>query len=525
VQADNEGVAGDEFAFPPIRGVQLLPERRGPLPVTDLFADWLKDPSEVLVISGAPGVGKSRALQELHARSPEVVCIDDFPSPGTSFSEISNYRATSRGGAIKLAIATQTRIDNKGTGFLSVVGIPNIWAMTLHPLAIPEVQELVTKLSSTRNVSRLHALIAMDERGHDTHFLRSRQSLAILLRLPPSELSTQTITELVREFVVELTYRGGQGPPTPTQHRELLSMVCYEHFKGLGSSHRQGQDALASVSSTQEVSFESFEELFAKCEDIPANMSDARSFVNASPFLTLRFETRHGHSWESERIVLPDALVYEYFVASGMLLSLRKGEDLKVSPTSLGQLSDGMIVLFLQAAMEKDDFDRLERQCRRSDLSDVERLLLLFLLEDEESFVPLLREAGHGYFEWLDRFKAQAPNTFCWKMAAYQLLAVGRILLSEYLEVVESELPDERAYEFTAHTSRGGGDIDKQLIARLRRDDLRNCRGVTAIRMGISGSMDCIVPLADAMADSTDKYERSVMRRELQKIVMRHKQR
>ncbi len=87
------------------------------------------------------------------------------------------------------------------------------------------------------------------------------------------------------------------------------------------------------------------------------------------------------------------------------------------------------------------------------------------------------------------------------------------------------ELPDERAYEFNAQVARGSGDIDRQLISRLRKKDLRCCRGVTAIRMGQAGSLDCVVPLADAMAESVDDFERTILRRELSSIVVRHKSR
>jgi len=506
-----------DLPFPPIRAVQLLPERRGPLPAVGLFDDWLQSNSRFLIISGAPGVGKTRALEALKERAGDrVKCVDDFPSPGQSF-DVSRLLEEARGTeGPKLAVATQTRIDDRRSGALPMLGSPTIWAIILHPLAIPEVTELITALAPAHNVARLRALIALEERGHDTHFLRSREALAILVDLPPSEKSIPTITELVREFVVELSFKA-RGM-SPARQRELLSMICYAHFLGSGSSH---PDADLHSDRVPDVAEEWLAHLLNNDSDSAGQLADFRAFVDTSPFLTARLGGRGG---EPARVILPDALVYEYFVASGMLLALRRGEDVRVSVASLGQLSDGMVVLFLHSEIESEDFDAIERQCRRSGVTDPERLLFLFLLEDEESFMPLLREAGPAYVIWLDRFKERAPNTFCWKMAAYQLLALGELPLREYLEVVELELPDERAYEFTAQASRGAGDVDRQLIARLRRDDLRNCRGVTALRMGISGSLDCVVPLADAMADEPDEYVRGVIRSQIQKIVVRNKQ-
>jgi hypothetical protein len=499
----------------------------GPLPVVDVIGDWLQDRSNLLIVSGAPGVGKTGALRLFAQVDSSVECHDDFPPPDGTFEDISRLlqSALDTRPDARIAVATEIRISDKRAAgrTLGMLPVQNPWAVTIQPLVIPEVESLIRHLEPERDVSRLRALLDFEKRGYDTHFLRTREALDILLRLSPSDKSAGTITQLVKEFVSSLVYRadGERQALNPIAELDLLSGVCYEHFLG-----RTGDDSgrLAADPADDhrdgEVSLDWFSRRMASV--YRGKSLDARTFVHQSPFLTLDLTTRGPGDSESIYVILPDALVYEYFVARGMLERLRHGEDVKLSLTSLRQLSDGMVVLFLQSEIEPSELDRLEQQCR-GELAHQERLLVLFLLEDEESFVPLLRDADPAYQRWLKDFKDGAPNTFCWKMAAYQLLALGEMELEEYLKEVESEPEDERAYEFTAQLARGSGDIDKQLIGRLRRSDLRNCRGVTAIRMGEFGSLDCVLPLAEALADSASDFECNILRRELGRIIVRHK--
>lgn len=517
-----------EVVFTPIRGVRILPDMQGPVPIADLVNDWLQDRSNLLIISGAPGVGKSSALRWIEQLGAGVECYDDFPPPDGTFGDVSRLLqgALDKNNAARVAVATEIRISDRRTGArtLAMLWVQNPWAVTLQPLLVPEVEALIQELGPTRDVARLRALVDLDERGHDTHFLRTREALDILLKLPPSDRSAETITQLVNEFVMTRLYRGSdQQMLNPNAHMDLLSSVCYDHFLGLAEGDPNGLDeALANEQREGEVSLEWLSEQLRRWIVKPTEDVDGRAFVQESPFLTLQLEPSPHSDSDLARVGLPDALVYEYFVARGMLAKLWRGEDVKLSLTSLRQLSDGMVVLFLQSQIGPDQLDSLERQCLGG-LANHERLLVLFLLEDEESFVALLREAGPTYHAWLKDFKDNAPNTFCWKMAAYQLLALGHMPLEEYLREIEREPEDERAYEFTAQAARGAGDIEKQLISRLRKPELRNCRGVTAIRMGLYGSLDCVLPLADALADSQDPFERAIIRRELANLLVRHK--
>jgi hypothetical protein len=250
---------------------------------------------------------------------------------------------------------------------------------------------------------------------------------------------------------------------------------------------------------------------------------DARAVAEQSPFLTLHLEPSPSSSVGESSVILPDTLSYEYFVARGLLNAVRTDENFSLAKKSLADLSDGMVVIFIQARILPDDFPRLATACKRTDLDEHNRMLFLHLLEDWPTFATLLRESPPTYQEWLEVFANDAPNMFCWKMAAFQLLVLEKIELEDYLNELNEENSDDRAFELELLSLRGAGDISRLLIERMKNRDLHRCRGVTAVRMGRLGSLQCVVAIGAAIADKTNStFEIDVFLDQLAQLVVRH---
>jgi hypothetical protein len=311
----------------------------------------------------------------------------------------------------------------------------------------------------------------------------------------------------------------------PIEHGNLLSRLCFQHFLGMG-------DIIESPSMTElegipdrAVSLDWLEQRLNDPVDStrpPGNRTtDARAIAEQSPFLRLHLAS--SSFAEKPYIILPDTLSYEYFVARGFLNAIRADEDFRLAKKSLADLSDGMVVIFIQARIMPEDFPRLAAACQRTDLEEHNRMLYLHLLEDWPTFATLLRGGPAEYEAWLEGFVSDAPNVFCWKMAAFQLLALGRFELADYLAELRKETPEDRAFEMELLSLRGAGDISRLLIERMNNRELHRCRGITAVRMGRLGSLQCVVAIGEAIADrNNSQLEVDVFLDQLAQLVVRH---
>jgi hypothetical protein len=507
----------------------ILPEERQPALSDDVLTQWLDSDSLLLLISGVPGAGKSTALSEVErlAGTTHVEIVDDFPRAGQGLSDISLLLQGAAGeGRAKLAMATQIRAHDPRTGITSYLmqnyGAYDPWVVVLEPIAIHEIADLAQSNSAVSNSVGIQTLLRLDRSGRDTRFLRTPGALVVLLE---ARAQRTTISAVVEDYVTSRLMSAKIQGLNPTEHANLLSRLCFQHFLGMGdTSEPAAQTELEGVPE-RAVSLEWLEQRLRDpaVAMMRAKAPEPRMTAEESPFLTFQLETPASYSQEVPRVILPDTLSYEYFVARGLLNAVRADDRFQLARRSLGDLSDGMVEVFIQAKISPGDFPRLASACQRADLSEPDRMLFLHLLEDWPTFGTLLRESPVLYHGWLEGFVGDAPNVFCWKVAAFQLLALGKFELEEYLTELRTETPEDRSFESELLSLRGAGDISRLLIERMKNRDLRRCRGVTAVRMGRLGSLQCVIAIGEAIADEGNTpLEIEVFLQELARLVVRH---
>lgn len=516
--------------FPRPQMTMVIPEQRQPVVGVELLAQWIQSDSILLLVSGAPGAGKSAMLKELEGladSSVEVETVDDFPRSGQSLSDISLLlQSATKQGEKKLAIATQIRANDPKAGITSYL-LQNYstyapWVVILEPVPIHEIASLAETNPVVGNSVGIQTLLRLDRAGHNTRFLRTPAALTALAEAKTAKAS---ISAVVDEFVMSRLMSTRIENLNPIEHSNLLSRLCFQHF--LGMSDMTETPAVTELEGIPDraVSLGWLEQRLNDPADATrpsANHSpDARTIAEQSPFLTLHLAS--SSFGEKPHIILPDTLSYEYFVARGFINAIRADEDFKLAKKSLADLSDGMVVIFIQARIMPEDFPRLAVACQRTDLEEHNRMLYLYLLEDWLTFATLLRGSPPEYERWLEGFVNNAPNVFCWKMAAFQLLALGKFELADYLAELRKETPEDRAFETELLSLRGAGDISRLLIERMNNRELRRCRGVTAVRMGRLGSLQCVVAIGEAIADrDNSQLEINLFLDQLAQLVVRH---
>lgn len=509
----------------------IIPEQRQPAPDADVFTQWVQSNSMLLLISGAPGAGKSIVLKEIEglSESIKIETIDDFPRSGQSLSDISLLlQSTTKQGKQKLAIATQIRANDPRAGITSYL-LQNYnsyepWVVVLEAIPINEIAALAETNSVIGNSVGIQTLLRLDRAGHDTRFLRTP---AALMALVDAKTAKTSISAVVEEFATSRLMDTTIENLNPIDHGNLLSRLCFQHFLGMGDMTESAAMIELEGIPDRAVSLDWLERRLnapADATQPPTNRAtDARTIAEQSPFLTLHLEPSSSSFSEKPHIILPDTLSYEYFVARGFINAIRADEEFNLAKKSLADLSDGMVVIFIQARIVPEDFPRLAAACQRPELEEHNRMLYLHLLEDWPTFATLLRGSPPEYQTWLEGFVNDAPNVFCWKMAAFQLLALGKFELGDYLAELKKETPEDRAFELELLSLRGAGDISRLLMERINNRELHRCRGITAVRMGRLGSLQCVIALGKAIADrNNSQLEIDIFLDQLAELVVRH---
>jgi hypothetical protein len=485
--------------FPTPKLKLVVPKSR-PANGEDVFRKWHDSDSNLLILSGPSGAGKHAAVEQLKVLFPDVriTSFEGFPGVGQSLSDISRVLQSGRYDADAFVITTQLEVGEEPsplkTYLLNRCARNTPWIAVLEPISIPEITALLSEHRQVRRTG-IESLLKIDRidrvslKDRNTKCLRTPEALHVLADARYENPAQTTVTRVISDYVDGRLSRVDDDVLGRTGHEELLQRICYLHFMGKVGASNTG--AVRSI------------DLAYMSEMLPHPHSNslevAAIIAEQSPFLTLQLGTGTTRNPQGQLARLPDTLIYEYFCAGGMKA-----------------LSDGLILVFLQALIADEHHDAITATFSdtNSQLSNLDRMFLLYLQEDTPSFADLLQEQNRAndYFEWLRGFRNDTTrDPFFRKIAAYQLLAHGDFRLHNYMKLVNRETDRDRSLERLLESERGAGDIDAQLQERLSSHSLRNCRGVTAARMGQFGSLQCAESIAAELAygnpDDDEKSE------------------
>src|SRR5712692_3551190 len=107
-------------------------------PATTLLEDWLQSESRILLISGAPGSGKSTTIASLaelaRARGNDIDVIDDFPPDGKQIQDLGSILHENR-----VAITTQVQVEDMHAGLTQYLEMHyshlSPWVAAIEPIS------------------------------------------------------------------------------------------------------------------------------------------------------------------------------------------------------------------------------------------------------------------------------------------------------------------------------------------------------------------------------------------------------
>jgi nucleoside phosphorylase len=206
--------------------------------------------------------------------------------------------------------------------------------------------------------------------------------------------------------------------------------------------------------------------------------------------------------------------LYEYFLAAYFVTRMSHGESLGIHEGKAGsadaKIFDSLVMSFLRHLVSRGGPElrrRLASLVRRENLSNPDRLLLNFLLEDEPGLMNLA-ESSSGYMDFLLRYENSTPSLFLRKVIKYQLiLAASDVSRAfEYVDMIKgSEGQADTLLE--QHTFMATSSPSEFLLARFRNPKLISAKPISIYRLGQFGDSRAVAALKEeleALRGSTD---------------------
>jgi hypothetical protein len=241
---------------------------------------------------------------------------------------------------------------------------------------------------------------------------------------------------------------------------------------------------------------------------------DLKKYEWTSDFLTTNhiFEEENNSIRQTDkRFKFIHQSFYEYFVAISIVNKINGGKalDVKLENLSIG-VFDSFILSFVKSMGGQELIKAIHAIVAREQLSTADRLILLFLLEDDSSFNDIINKTPIKYLDSIDSLQAsmeKSTNFFLKKMMLYQLVIAGRYSAEFYVN--ELMMNEDRmglyAEEF-AHSSQVA--TTQQLLSRLKNPCLCLARSITVYRLGQLADKSAILSLENFASnlDSKDKF-------------------
>lgn len=219
-----------------------------------------------------------------------------------------------------------------------------------------------------------------------------------------------------------------------------------------------------------------------------SDVNYTQDFVEHNHFLVARSESWHASDTSFE---FSHPTFFEHFAADYLLARMDRGEAFALPDMQQTEaLFDSLIPYFLKARLGSQLLPRLRRLARRPQLGDLDRVLTLYLLEDDSAFLQTLDNSPDDYRKFLHVASQRPGGYFLHKAVRYQLLLLSRStdLAVDYVEFVRvSEDQQRRDLEEKLFSS--GSSSEEYLLQRLDNRQLASARPITIYRLGQFGSV------------------------------------
>lgn len=517
----------------------------------DALMAWHSDTSSnLLVVMGTFGAGKTTGLQEFSAArgvESEIVSFEHLSSNERTFAQeqivlqspiiiIDNFDAindlsgrqvdppdlraiSSLASTHRVVLATRRSPSIRGDELLaqvsseqrlSIIGFRNPVMVNLLPWSLADLESFALK-QDTKGTNPLALVTAYLGELHpaDAEGLCRPLLIRMLMRLAsrPEGLSSRISLSLIyKEYcsaALANDYDNGRSRIPGVSKEDILSELAYDIFAGLSPRFDMPTDSLSlplervservlevmmrSPAFRQQKSYDYYDwtEDFVSTNHIFSKLPAAR--------LPVFSDGHYGFVHQT---------YYEYFVGLALCKRMSSGKTLGLEIERLSMATvDSLAVAFVKELGGKELRDAVRDIISRPRLSSADRLVLLYLLEDEPDFASLVESAPPEYLDELHTLEKTVKSFLLKKMIRYQLVIAGKYDATTYVSEVR-QYEDESALQAEIRLHSAETHVVQQLLQRLKNPALARARPITIYRLGQLGGDETIRALEWVVAGS-----------------------
>ncbi len=196
---------------------------------------------------------------------------------------------------------------------------------------------------------------------------------------------------------------------------------------------------------------------------------------------------------------------YEFFLARAIFERIQSGDSLELDDESFLPESAQSLAFSIVKEMAAENLaDRLVEIASRPSLSTLDRMIILYFLEDDQRFGETLAQAPQEFAEELEKFEAETMPLLIRKIAMYQRVILGKTSPFDYIhQLLADEDAEHRNAEARLHEATDS--VAQQLLARLKNQSLKAALPITIYRLGQFGDGSALESLEVAENTAADK--------------------
>jgi hypothetical protein len=506
----------------------------------EALALWQKqESSNLLLVMGAFGAGKTTGLTDFSAQdgcSAAVISFEQMLAegilhgaptmPNTRTVIVDNFDAindlsgrqidppdlravASLARTHRVVLATRRSLGLRSDELLaqvsseqrlSNIGFKDPVLVNLIPWKLKDLRDFSVQQDPTGTdalaltIKYLEAVNESDAEG-----LCRPMLILMLMRLAsrPNGLSGRpTLASIYREFcsvALASDYDMSRSRISGLVKEEILSELAYDIFAGISQSDSTGTPSMSLP--IERVSERVLEVLmrsdaFRKHKGIDS-YSWTEDFIGTNHVLSPISATGFS-SFANVHYGFVHQSFYEYFVGHSLCRRISNGKTLGLEIERLSMATvDSLAMAFVRELGGADLRNAVRSIVARPRLTSADRLVLLFLLEDEADFSSILESMPPEYLDELEKLGSSVKSFLLKKMVWYQLVISGRLDASAYVQELRKQ-EDQQALqaEVRLHSSETGAV--NQLLLRLRNPALARARLITIYRLGQLGDERCV---------------------------------
>ena len=482
----------------------------------DLLRSWIDDPGcHLLVLSGGYGSGKSHLLNKVVSESASRkifdYSIEDIPPAHTEgkttsiyidhFDEISGYSDVQKKAPdlrlvqrhlrqMKVCLVTNRPLTDKSHELvrqlryrsrLDALGVRSLDLITLHTWSVSAVQAAVDEHlpSASRHFANIASTLGAEAMSDLLRPMVLRMLLTVISRQPDDWIPEYgEIYEQYLEHALSWDYDQGRSRINSLERRTILTELAYSVFSGkdilVKNSRRSNVISVNTIDAKLKAT------LGVRRDPNMTEQSCVNDFILSNRCLAPVASTAEVGVAEYK---FSSSTIFEYFLARAIVDRFADASGIGIAGDGFNAaILDTRMLYFARRLLHILSPDLISDLLRDETLGNIDRLILLYLVEDSPGFIKWLKLAPESYFNYLTEVGQKNDWHFMAKIARFQLVSAARMSASEYIDFVQlSEEPAHLEVELQICRSPTGNVA--YLEDRFRNEDLRDSAAISIYRI------------------------------------------